>query len=180
MKEIDSKIFKAYDIRGTYPDQLNEPTAYLIGRAFARRSKAEEVLVGSDMRLSGPQIKKALIEGITDEGVNVIDIGLVVIDTVYSAVGIFGGQAGIMVTASHNPPEYNGFKMVLKDMVWIRGKELYQDVVDLPEEIADKKGQVKQQDILPRYIEHVLSFAEVDKIKPFKVVVDAGNGMAGK
>lgn len=177
---INQNIFKSYDIRGIYPSELNEETAYLIGRAFARRAKAEKITVGSDMRLSCPVLKKALIRGITDEGVNVKDIGLVPIDAVYASVGKFGDQAGIMVTASHNPAEYNGFKMVLKDMKWVRGTDLLEEVKNLPAEISKTKGEVEEEDIIPRYINHVLSFVEIDKIKPFKVVVDAGNGMAGK
>ncbi|MDZ7798733.1 MAG: phosphomannomutase/phosphoglucomutase [Patescibacteria group bacterium] len=180
MPKINEKIFKSYDIRGTYPDQLNEEIAYLIGRAFACRSKAEEVTLGHDMRLSGPALKKALIKGIIDEGVNVKDIGLMPIDAVYASVGIFGDQAGIMITASHNPSEYNGFKMVLKDMKWIRGEELLEDVKNLPEQTAKNKGQVRQEDIMDKYINHVMSFVDKDKIKPFKVVVDAGNGLAGR
>ncbi len=180
MHKINKKIFKAYDIRGTYPDQLDESTTFLIGRAFARRTKAKEVVVGFDMRLSGPSLKKALIEGITSEGVGVIDIGMVPIDAVYAAVGVFGYEGGIMLTASHNPPEYNGFKMVLKDMKWIRGEELLVDVQNLPKQGDNKKGKVRKEDITSRYIEHVMSFVKAEKIKSFKVVVDAGNGMAGK
>ena len=180
MNKINDKIFKSYDIRGTYPDQLNEKSAYLIGRAFAKRAKAKKITVGSDMRLSGPVLKKALIRGITDEGVNVKDIGLVPIDAVYASVGKFGDEAGIMVTASHNPAEYNGFKMVLKDMKWVRGVELLEEVKNIPAEISETKGEIEEKDIIPTYINHVLSFIDIDKIKPFKVVVDAGNGMAGK
>jgi phosphomannomutase len=178
--KINKNIFKAYDIRGVYPSELNEDSAYLIGRAFARKSGAKKVTVGMDMRLSGPALKKALIRGITDERVSVKDIGLVPIDAVYASVGKFGDEAGIMVTASHNPAEYNGFKMVLKDMQWIRGTDLLEEVENLSAEISEKKGEVTEEDIVPKYINHVLSFVDVDKIKPFKVVVDAGNGMAGK
>ncbi|MBI2054122.1 MAG: phosphomannomutase/phosphoglucomutase [Candidatus Staskawiczbacteria bacterium] len=178
--QINQTIFKSYDIRGIYPEELNEEAAYLIGRAFAKKSKAEIIAVGSDMRLSGPVLKKSLIRGITDEGISVKDMGLVPIDAVYASVGKFGEQAGIMVTASHNPSEYNGFKMVLKDMKWVRGIDLFSEVKNLPIKISDKKGEVREEDIVPRYISHVLSFVEADKIKPFKVVIDAGNGMAGK
>jgi len=178
--KINQSIFKAYDIRGIYPEELNEDAAYLIGRAFARKSQAKVVTVGSDMRLSGPTLKKALIKGITDEGVGVKDVGLVPIDLIYSSVGKFGEEAGIMVTASHNPKEYNGFKMVLKDMKWIRGTDLLEEVKNLPPEISEKKGEVVEEDVTPKYINHVLSFIEIDRIEPFKVVVDAGNGMAGE
>jgi len=177
---IDEKIFKSYDIRGIYPTELNEEAAYAIGRAFARRAKAKSIVVGSDMRLSGPQLKAKLIEGITDEGTDVIDIGLVTVDTVYYAVGILFYDAGIMITASHNPREYNGFKMCLKNMAWVRGEELKDYVLNLPPLGDNPKGKVVAEDILPSYLKHVLSFCEPKKIKPLKVVIDAGNGMAGK
>ena len=177
---INESIFKSYDIRGIYPSELNEDTAYLIGRAFATKSGAKKVTVGCDMRLSSPTLKSALIRGITDEGADVKDIGLVPIDAIYFSVGILGDEAGIMITASHNPKEYNGFKMVLKDMQWIRGVELLEEVKNLPVELADTKGEEEQEDITAKYINHVLSFVDVEKIKPFKVVVDAGNGMAGQ
>lgn len=180
---INPKIFKSYDIRGIYPSELNEDAAYGVGRAFARRVLAigeKEAVVGCDMRLSGPALKQRLIEGITDEGVDVIDIGLVSIDAVYVSVGIFGYPSAIMITASHNPKEYNGFKMVLKNMQWIRGEDLRDDALNLPEETSGAKGSINEVDMMPKYIEHVLSFIDPQKIKPFKVVVDAGNGMAGK
>ena len=180
MAEINPKIFKSYDIRGKYPQELNEQAAYAIGRAFARRAKGSAVVVGSDMRLSGPALKAELIRGITDEGVNVLDIGLVSIAVVYFAVGILKHPGGIMVTASHNPKEYNGFKMVLKDMQWVRGEDLCDDVLNLPSELAGQKGQATALDVMPKFIRHVLSFVEVDQIKPFKVVIDGGNGMAGQ
>jgi len=178
--EINPTIFKSYDVRGVYPSELNEDTAYLIGRAFARKAEAKKITVGSDMRLSSPALKKALIRGITDEGVNVKDIGLVPIDAIYFSVGKLGAEAGIMITASHNPPEYNGFKMVLKNMRWLNTEDLLQEVKNLPTEIGETKGDVEEEDIIYRYINHVLSFIEIDKIKPFKIVVDAGNGIAGK
>lgn len=180
MANINLKIFKSYDIRGIYPAELNEAAAYLIGRAFAKKAKAKAIIVGSDMRSSGPALKEKLIAGIIDEGADVVDIGLVAIDTVYFAVGILKYEAGIMITASHNPKEYNGFKMVLKNMKWVSGEELKADVINFSGEAALKKGEIKSKDILPGYINHVLSFCDPKKIKPLKVVVDAGNGMAGK
>ena len=182
---INEKIFKAYDIRGVYPDELNEEAAFAIGRAFARKAKLEyevkEIVVGSDMRLSGPQLKEQLIAGIISEGLHVVDIGLVSIDATYVCVGKFGFEAAIMITASHNPAAYNGFKMVLKGMNWVRGTELKGYVETLPSlDATILKGNIRNEDILDQYISHLLSFVDIKKIKPFKVVVDAGNGMAGK
>ena len=178
--EINESIFKPYDIRGIYPSELNDETAYLIGRAFARVANAKKITVGCDMRLSSPNLKRALIRGITDEGVNVKDIGLVPIDAVYFSVGKLEDEAGIMITASHNPPEYNGFKMALRGVKWVNSTDLLLEIKKLPSEISKTKGEVKEEDIIAKYINHVLSFVDIDKIEPFKVVVDAGNGMAGK
>jgi phosphomannomutase len=180
MDKINLSIFRQYDIRGIYPAELNEQSAYLSGRAFARRAGAQAVVVGADMRLSSPALKKSLIEGILAEGVDVVDIGLVPVDAVYSAVGIFKYEAGIMITASHNPPEYNGFKMVLKDMKWIRGIDLRDEVLNLPAAAAPKKGRWIKKDIMPQYLDHIFTFVDTEKIKPLKIVVDAGNGLAGK
>jgi len=178
--EINNNIFKSYDIRGIYPSELGEDEAYLIGRAFAKHAKAKKITVGSDMRLSSPALKKALIRGITDEGVNVKDIGLVSIDVIYYAVNKLGDEAGIMVTASHNPPEYNGFKMVLKNMEWVVVTKMLEEVRNLSSEVSAPKGEVKEEDIIPGYINYILDFINIDKIKPFKVVIDTGNGMGGK
>lgn len=181
---INEKIFKAYDIRGIYPTELNEIAAYSIGRALARRGKSKykskKIVVGSDMRLSGPALKTELIKGITDEGLTAVDIGLVSIDATYFTVGKLGYDAAVMITASHNPAEYNGFKMVFSGMNWVRGIELKDEVLNLPPLENTTKGKIETVDILKEYIDHVLSFVDVNKIKPFKVVVDAGNGMAGK
>jgi len=178
--KINESIFKPYDIRGVYPSELNEQAAYLIGRAFARKAGAKKIVVGSDMRLSSPALKKELIRGIIDGGVNVKDIGLVPIDAIYYCIWKLGDEAGIMITASHNPKEYNGFKMVLKGMRWIDSKDVLEEVKNLPEKTSDTKGDIFEEDITPGYINHILSFVDVDKIEPFKVVIDAGNGMAGK
>ena len=178
--EINKSIFKAYDIRGIYPSELNEDAAYLIGRAFARKANAGRITVGYDMRLSGPALKKAFINGITDEGVDVKDIGLIPVDAIYYCVGKLNDEAAVMITASHNPKEYNGFKMVLKNMAWIETADLLKEVENLPKDISETKGEVKEENIMAGYINHILSFVQVDKIEPFKVVVDAGNGMASQ
>lgn len=178
--KINENIFKAYDIRGIYPVELNEDSAYLIGRAFAVMSKAGKITVGTDMRLSGPALKKAFINGVTDEGVDVKDIGLIPVDAIYYAVGKMGDESAVMITASHNPKEYNGFKMVLKGMEWPVISELLEQVKKLDSKVCENKGEVTEENITPGYVNHVLSFVDTDKIEPFKVVVDAGNGMAGE
>ena len=127
---INESIFKSYDIRGIYPSELNEDVAYAIGRAFARRSGAKKITVASDARVSGPALKKALVRGITDEGVDVKDIGLMPIDAIYFSVGKLGDEAGIMITASHNPKEYNGLKAVGRGAGPISGKEIYKIIMN--------------------------------------------------
>jgi phosphomannomutase len=184
MTDIDQTIFKAYDIRGTYPDQLNKDIAYKVGRAIAEHLRPRNVAVGRDMRLSSPQIWEGLTSGISQGGADVIDIGLVSTDCLYFAVGKFGYDAGVMITASHNPPQYNGFKMCKKDAVPLSGEsgiDRIKDLVikgDFPD--AQKRGEVRTKDVDRAYVEHILSFINRDKIRPFKIVIDAGNGMAGK
>ncbi|MEK7067601.1 MAG: phosphomannomutase/phosphoglucomutase, partial [Patescibacteria group bacterium] len=177
---INPTIFKSYDIRGIYPDELNKEAAYAIGRAYARRTRAEQIVVGSDMRLSSPTLKEQFVRGVTDEGANAVDIGLVPIDAVYFAVRKQNYPAGAMITASHNPKEYNGFKLPLPGIGWVRGEELREDVLNLPAGEEKTKGDAKEFDIMPDYIKHVLSFCDLTKIKPLTIAVDAGNGMAGK
>ena len=184
MTKIDQKIFKAYDIRGTYPDQVNEGIAYKVGRGLVEYLSAKSVAVGRDMRLSSPELHEGLIRGIVEGGCDVIDIGLVSTDCLYFAVGKFGYDAGVMITASHNPPEYNGFKMCRKEAVPLSGeagigqiKELIlKDAFPAPK----KLGTVEKRDIEEAYVQHLLSFVDKDRIKPFNLVIDAGNGMAGK
>jgi len=184
MTKIDQKIFKAYDIRGTYPDQLNEEIAYKVGRALVEYLKPKNVTVGRDMRLSSPKLYEALTKGIVEGGCDVVDIGLVSTDCLYFAVGKFGYDAGVMITASHNPPEYNGFKMCRKEAVPLSGEAGIDQIKELilRDEFPppQKLGTIEKQDVDSAYVQHLLSFVDKDKIKPFKIVVDAGNGMAGK
>jgi phosphomannomutase len=186
MKDINSKIFRSYDIRGVYPDDLNEQTISLIGKAFAKlvkeksNSQRPRVVIGRDMRISSPSLSGALVEVLLSHGVDVDYIDLVTVDAVYFAVGKFGYDGGIMVTASHNPKEYGGMKMILKGMTWVRGVELFEIIKQLSsEQVVPALGQKKLVDIWPDYISHVLSFIDQDKVKPLRVIVDAGNGMAG-
>ncbi len=180
---VNPKIFSAYDVRGIYGQDLTDETAYRIGRAAAQYLNVPEITVGRDMRLSSPQIAAAIIRGITDQGVNAIELGLTTTDGLYFAVGKFNYPAGIMITASHNPGKYNGVKFCRAQALPISKETGLADIRDLAvsgnfTEPAHK-GMVTQRDITDDYVTHVLSFIDVSKIKPLKVVIDAGNGMAG-
>jgi phosphomannomutase len=178
-------LFKAYDVRGTVPDQLNPDIAYRIGRAIVAFLGAPTVCVGRDMRVSGPILSQALISGIRDQGADVVDIGLVSTDALYFAVGNYGYPAGVMITASHNPANYNGFKICreeAKALSMDTGIGDIRDMVvsgDLPEP-RGPKGNLEQKNVLEAYAEHALSLIDVAKLKPLKIAIDAGNGMAGE
>src|SRR5690242_12189036 len=180
---IDPAIFKAYDVRGIYPTELNDEAAYRIARALVRFLGAERVAVGRDMRVSSPAIAQAVISGITDQGADAIDLGLTTTDELYFAVGKFGYPAGVMITASHNPAEYNGMKMCRAEAVAISSETGGDAIRDLalagafPE--PAHKGSVTKRDVTDDYVSHCLSFIDVAKVRPLKVAVDAGNGMAG-
>ena len=184
MTKIDQKIFKAYDIRGTYPDQVNEGIAYRVGRGLVEYLNAKNVAVGRDMRLSSPELHDGLTRGIVEGGCDVVDIGLVSTDCLYFAVGKFGYDAGVMITASHNPPEYNGFKMCRKEAVPLSGEtgigQIKQLILKDDFPTPKKLGTIEKRDIEGAYVKHLLSFVDKDRIKPFDLVIDAGNGMAGK
>src|SRR2546428_7844676 len=180
---VDPSIFKAYDVRGIYGQNLTEPVAYRIGRAAAQYLNVPEIAVGRDMRISSPQLADALLHGIIDQGVNAIDLGMTTTDGLYFAVGKFNYPAGVMVTASHNPAQYNGMKFCRAQAFPISLESGLADIRDLAVSGAftepEYKGMVTQRDITNDYVNHVLSFIDVSKIKPLKVVIDAGNGMAG-
>ena len=180
--QVDPSIFKAYDIRGVYPDPLNEEVAYAVGRAFVNLLACEEVVVGRDMRLSSPAIKEHLIRGLTEQGADVVDIGMVGTDQYYHACATLG-RPGLMVTASHNPPEYCGFKMVRNMPYLLSGDSGIQDLRHLVEEEGWgeplRSGEVRTQDVSQGFIDKVLELVDPTQIKPFKVVADTGNGMVG-
>jgi len=182
--KVNPAIFKAYDIRGVYPRELNEDVAYLIGKAFVRYLKPKEVVIGRDMRLSSEALWNSLTRGITQAGSDVIDIGLCSTDALYFTVGKFRCDSGIMITASHNPTEYNGMKMCRKEAVPLSGKEGIEQIKDIifkeDFSISKKRGAIRKKEIQADYIKHLLSFIQPEKIKPFKIVIDAGNGIAGK
>jgi len=180
---VDPSIFKAYDIRGVYGETLTEDTAYRIGRAAAQYLNVDAIAVGRDMRVSSPQIAEALIRGITDQGVDAVDLGLITTDGLYFAVGKFDYQAGVMVTASHNPGKYNGLKFCRAQAFPISLDTGLSAIRDLAVSgnftQPTRTGQVTKRDVTDAYVQHALSFIDVSKIRPLKVVVDAGNGMAG-
>src|SRR5438105_12261896 len=179
---VDPSIFKAYDVRGIYGQNLTEPVAYRIGRAAAQYLNVPEIAVGRDMRTSSPQLADSLLHGIIDQGVNAIDLGMTTTDGLYFAVGKFNYPAGVMITASHNPGKYNGMKFCRAQAFPISLESGLADIRDLavrgefPEPAS--KGQVTQRDVMEEFIQHALSFIDISKIKPLKVVIDAGNGMA--
>jgi phosphomannomutase len=190
---VNPTIFKSYDVRGVYPSELSDDVAYAIGRCFvpllgARPSKGKDrtvVAVGRDMRPSGQKLADAFARGVTDAGADVVDIGMVSTDALYFAVGKFDFDGGVMITASHNPAEYNGMKFTRSQAQAISldtGLSTIREQLasgELPPK-AEKPGTVTQRDVLDDFARHCLSFVDRAKIKPFKVAVDAGNGMAGE
>ncbi|WP_378951789.1 phosphomannomutase [Pelosinus sp. sgz500959] len=181
------EAFKAYDIRGRVPDELNEEVAYRIGRGFVELFAARRVVVGRDIRLSSESLTKALVRGLTDMGCDVVDIGLCGTEMIYFSTFHLGVDGGIMVTASHNPMDYNGMKLVGKGARPISGDSGLRALEDLvvtgsfSTELAEKntRGNVEDYDIMSEYTQHLLTYVDVANIKPLKVVVNAGNGCAG-
>jgi phosphomannomutase len=181
---LDPKVFKAYDVRGIYPSELDEEGAYAIGRAYVEQFEPRRIAVGRDMRVSSPTMAKAVIEGAADAGSDVVDIGLVGTEMVYFAVDSLGLDGGIAVTASHNPKEYTGMKIVRRGALPVGGDSGLYDIRDRAlssqgQSLSRKRGEVTQADVYPAFVERVLSFVDVEAIKPLKVVIDAANGMAG-
>jgi phosphomannomutase len=181
---LDPKVFKAYDVRGIHPAELDEEGAYAIGRAYVEHFEPRRIAVGHDMRITSPAMAAATTRGALDAGADVLQLGLVGTEMVYFAVGDLALDGGIAVTASHNPKEYTGMKIVRRGALPVGGDSGLLEVrdralagFDMP---SDKvRGQVSEHDIWPAYIERVLSFVDVGAIAPLRVVIDAANGMAG-
>lgn len=175
--------FKAYDIRGRLPDELNDDVAYRVGRAYAEFLKPEKVVVGHDIRLTSAELTDALANGLMDAGVDVIHIGQCGTEEIYFATFHLGVDGGICVTASHNPKDYNGMKLVKKGSRPISGDTGLNDIKKMAEANdfvpVGKRGTLEHLDNRAPYIEHLLGYVEKDKLKPLKVVVNAGNGGAG-
>ncbi len=180
---LDPKVFKAYDVRGVYPDELDEAGSYAIGRAYVEHFEPRRIAVGRDMRLSSPSMAEALIEGAADGGAEVLDLGMVGTEMVYFAVAELGLDGGVCVTASHNPKQYTGMKIVRRGALPVGGESGLLDVRDraivLQEHEPSSTRTVSNHDIWNAFVEKVLSFVDVSAIKPLRVVIDAANGMAG-
>jgi phosphomannomutase len=181
---INPAIFKAYDVRGLYPQEVDEEAARLIGRGFVAYLGAKRIAVSRDMRLSSPSVAAAFIEGARQQGADVVDYGMMGTDMLYFAVARDGHDGGVQITASHNPKEYNGIKMVRREAFPLSGEAGIGDIRDmiaanqLPPPAA-AEGSLSQRDVVADYVKHVLSFIDSSIIKPFNVVLDAGNGIAG-
>jgi phosphomannomutase len=179
---LDPKVFKAYDVRGIYPSELDEEGAYAIGRAYVEQFGPKRIAVGRDMRLSSSAMAAATIRGAVDGGAEVLDLGLVGTEMLYFAVGHLELDGGIEVTASHNPKEYTGLKIVRRGALPVGGESGLLEIRDRAlKGFGDPVGGggVDEVDIWPAFVARVLSFIDIDAISPLKVVVDAANGMAG-
>lgn len=184
MRTINPGVFKAYDVRGVYPDELDESLAHDVGRGFVAYLQAKRIAVGRDMRTSSPSLAAAFIDGARQQGADVVDYGLIGTDVLYYAVARDGHEGGAQITASHNPKQYNGMKLVRREAFPLSGDAGISDIRDmivrgaLPAP-APRPGGVTSAEILDPYVEHVLSFIDTSLVKPFNVVLDAGNGIAG-
>jgi phosphomannomutase len=180
---LDPKVFKAYDIRGIYPSELDEDGGYAIGRAYAEQFEPKTIAVGRDMRVSSPAMADAVIRGASEGGAAVKDIGLVGTEMLYFAVGELRLDGGIAVTASHNPKEYTGMKIVHRGALPVGGDSGLLDVRDRALTLSGHDGgqtpAVEDVDIYPAFVEKVLSFIESEAVTRLRIVFDAANGMAG-
>ena len=181
---INPSIFRAYDIRGIYPSDLNEETAHEIGRAFAVYLKENNIapskmVVGHDSRASSPILKESFIEGAVSEGINILDIGLATVDMVYFASGHFNLPA-VMITASHNSNEWNGFKLMKSAVDFFPAKDLEIIINEEKSGVSREKGKIIVEDIKDEYVKHVLGAVDMEKIRPMKIAVDMKSDAVGK
>ena len=179
---LDPSVFKAYDVRGIYPSQLDEDGAYRVARAYTAHFEPRSVALGHDMRLSSPSMARAAAEGIADAGADVVELGLVGTEMLYHAVTELGLDGGICVTASHNPKEYTGMKIVRRGALPVGGDSGLSEIRVLAESGFDEvtsRGSIQIEDVWLSFVQKVLSFVDVDAIRPLRVVIDAANGMAG-
>ncbi len=182
---MDLKIFKAYDIRGVYPDQIDEDSVYRIGQAYVDVVKpSKPVVVGMDVRIHSQKLKDSLIESLLDMGVDVWDIGLVSTEMLYFSVGYYDLAGGIQVTASHNPAEYNGLKMTREKVIPLSFSSGISEIKDIvldnkQKTVKQKRGQITKKDVFQDYAQFVLNFINKEKIKPFKLAYNPSFGYQG-
>ena len=179
---LDPSVFKAYDIRGIYPRELDEDGAYRVGRAYAEHFEPRAVAVGHDMRTSSPAMYRAVVDGVADAGSDVIELGLVGTEMLYHAVAELSLDGGICVTASHNPKEYTGMKIVRRGALPVGGDSGLAEIRARAEREfgpTERRGSARSEDVWPSFVSKVLSFVDRESIRPLRVVVDAANGMAG-
>ncbi|MCX6740095.1 MAG: hypothetical protein NTZ49_02605 [Candidatus Parcubacteria bacterium] len=181
---INPSIFKAYDVRGIYPTDIDEDAVYKIAQAYVKFVKPKgPIALGKDVRLSSPSLWQSAAKGLTDAGIDVIDIGTISTDMLYFSVAKYGYSGGMTISASHNPKEYNGIKFVREKAIAISGDTGIMEMRDqaLKEEqiIEPEKGEVTKKEILADYVKHCLSFIDPKAIKPMKIVANANFGMAG-
>jgi phosphomannomutase len=184
---LDPKVFKAYDVRGLYPSELDEEGAFAIGRAFVEQFEPKSIAVGRDMRVSSPSMAAAVIQGATEGGSEVKDIGMIGTEMLYFAVGELGLDGGITITASHNPKNYTGMKIVRRGALPVGGDSGLLEIRDRAlalsgQSLSGQGGQTpvaEKVDIYPAFVDKVLSFIDPSAVKPLRIVIDAANGMAG-
>jgi phosphomannomutase len=179
---LDPSVFKAYDVRGIYPSELDEDGAYRVARAYAEQFEPRSVALGHDMRLSSPSLAAAAADGIADAGADVVEIGLVGTEMLYHAVTELGLDGGICVTASHNPKEYAGMKIVRRGALPVGGDSGLAEIRARAEkgfEPTSERGTITKENVWPSFVAKVLSFVDVEAIRPLRIVIDAANGMAG-
>ena len=179
---IDPSIFKDYDIRAVAGKQIDEEGIVRIAQAIIKIFSPKQVQIGHDMRITSPLYHKLFVETFINAGVNVFDLGFVSTDMLYFAAGIYDEDFSITISASHNPPEYNGIKMAKKGSLPVGETMQIRDLAMSNEDLtprSDKKGVLQKREIKEEWVKHLLKFIDVSKMKPFKVVCDTGNGMAG-
>jgi phosphomannomutase len=184
---LDPKVFKAYDVRGLYPTELDEEGAHAIGRAFVEQFEPKSIAVGRDMRVSSPSMAAAVIQGATEAGSEVKDLGMIGTEMLYFAVGELGLDGGVTITASHNPKDYTGMKIVRRGALPVGGDSGLLEIRDRAlalsgQSLSGQRGQTpvaENVDIYPAFVEKALSFIDPSAVKPLRIVIDAGNGMAG-
>jgi phosphomannomutase len=179
---LDPGAFKAYDVRGLYPGELDEEGGYAVGRAYVEQFEPRRIAVGRDMRLSSPSMAEAVVRGAMDGGADVVDVGMIGTEMLYHAVGALSLDGGIAVTASHNPRDYTGMKIVRRGALPVGGDSGLLEIRARAEAgfgPSSRTGASEAIDIYPDWVEKVLSFVDPTAIRPLRVVVDAANGMAG-